>query len=165
MTSELVRWESLELAVRYVLTQESDSVIVNVVAEGRNVTPMPFTVCGHFAFWSLGFQPSPEVQAEITRFDRRTQYEGPILEISGDAFVPGGLECESTQIDPGESIARGMTFSFDPKAFEYWTGEVGLQCYFFTGNDGDAWHDVKRIDLGRIRIPIRPIGQAVRAPR
>ncbi len=159
-----IRWESLEFELRYVLTRQGDSVIVNVVAEGRNVTAEPFTSCGHFAFWSVTFLPSQEVFDEITRLGGRTPYEGPILDVSSDKFVPGPLVCEPVQVQPGESIARGMTFSFEPKAFEYWTGEVGIQCYFFTGNDGDEWRDVKRIGLGSLKVPIRPIGQPRRKP-
>jgi hypothetical protein len=164
-STEPVLWESLKFEFRYVLAQQDDSVIVNVVAEGKNMTATPFTVCGHFAFWSVAFLPSPEVYAEIIRLGGRTHYEGPILEVSGDKFVPGALECETVELGPGESIARGMTFSFDPEEFAYWTGEVGIQCYFFAGNNGDAWPDVKRIGLGMVRIPIRPIGQTVRPPR
>jgi hypothetical protein len=133
-------------------------VLVNVVAEGRNIAKESIVVCGHFSFFDAMFALSPDM------YDRSGEYDGHTLAVPGDFVPPDVLECEQTLLEPGESIAHGTSFSFDPRDFEDWTGEVSIQCYFFAGRDGTDWRDVKRVNLGSIRIPIRPIGQPLRRP-
>ncbi len=163
-STEPVHWESLEFELRYVLTQVGDSVIVNVVAEATNRASAPFVVCGRFTFMSAIFVISSESYTDAARIGGRMRYEGSTLDVPEDSFASPSLECESVQVGPGELIARGMTFSFDPEKFKFWTGEVGTQCYFYAGTDGQAFSEIWRINLGQIRIPIRPIGQPLRTP-
>ncbi len=163
---EPVRWESLEFEFRYILTQQADSVLVNLVAEARNVTAEPFTVCGRFSFWKATYRISSEVFYEVGKLGGRGSYDGPVLAVSADgSYSDRRLICHETTIPPGGSIARGMSFSFSAKTFEYWTGEVLVQCFFFAGRNGMQWSEGGwRIYLGEITVPIRPIGQPLRHP-
>ncbi len=59
-------------------------------------------------------------------------------------------------------MARGMAFSFYPNAFREHPGELWVYGVFLKGHHGDAWEDTSLIDLGEIRVPIRPIGMPIR---
>jgi len=159
---EPVRWGPLQFELRYVLTDQADSVLVNLVAEARNVAAAPFTVCGHFSYWSAYYNVSSEVFYEIAKLGGKVDYDGPVLDVSADNTAMVHLICDETTIPPGGTIARGMSFAFSSKTFEYWTGEVSVQCYFFAGKNGARWSEGWRVYLGQITVPIRPIGQPLR---
>ena len=159
---EPVRWDALEFELRYVLTEQDDSVLVNVVAEGKNVTDEPFSACGRFVFWD-SFVLSEEVSSELRR-SKNSEHEGlpAALDVSADT-VPKVLHCRPITVGAGHSISRGISFTFDPSAYEYWAADVRIQCYFFAGHEGVS-DVVWRVYLGDLTIPIRPIGQPLRAP-
>ena len=158
--TEPVRFESLELSLRYVLTQQDDSVVVNVVAEGRNVTADPVTVCGYFSFFDPIFIGAPDSHAWTTNEAPASGI--PYIKVRGDFIKLSTFECRSERLDPGEVIAHGMSFAFDPEEFKYWTAELAVDCYYFSGRDGVPWNDIKRVRLERLLVPIRPLGQPLR---
>jgi hypothetical protein len=141
-------------------------VVVNVIAEGRNISDAPIEVCGCFSFWQAKYGWSAEVIGDHVRFgpaDRSIVYPThPWLDVPAQECGGAVLECSSTVLAPGEYLVEGMGFFFYPRAFAYWTGEVEVKCFFFGGKDGTRWRDVDRVDVGTIKIPIRPIGQAFR---
>ncbi len=51
-STDTVRHGDLEFAMRYTLAEQGDSVVVNLIAEGRNVSDRSVTVCGCFSFWN-----------------------------------------------------------------------------------------------------------------
>jgi hypothetical protein len=164
-STEAVRHDDLELSMRYVLAEEGDSVVVNVVAEARNVSARTVIVCGCFSLWDTRYRGGPDDFSQVRFGPARTPSPGTIL---ATLDVPP-LECDGVFLNeerhallPGESIARGMTFAFYPNAFREDTGELRVYGTFLTGQRGDRWEDATPIVLGIITVPIRPIGMPIR---
>ena len=162
-STEAVRHDDLELSMRYVLAEEGDSVVVNVIAQARNVSDRTVSVCGCFSLWDTRYRGGPDSQMRFG--SARTPSPGTIL---ATLDVPP-LECDGAFLNeerrallPGESIARGMTFAFYPNAFREDTGELRVYGAFLTGQRGDRWEDATPIVLGFITVPIRPIGMPIR---
>ena len=157
---EPVRWDALEFELRYVMTAQDDSILVNVVAEGKNITDVPFSMCGRFIFWDR-YRLSNDFDPEsVSEGDRMRAEHASVLNVTADN-VPKSLECTAETVDPGDFIARGLSFAFDPKAYEYWTGELQVRCVFLAGHEGMS-DIIWRVDLGDVIIPIRPLGQVRR---
>lgn len=164
-STEAVRHDDLELSMRYVLAEEGDSVVVNVIAQARNVSDRTVSVRGCFSLWDTRYRGGPDDFSQMRSGPARTPSPGTILTTldvppleCGGAF----LNEERRTLLPGESIARGMTFAFYPNAFREDTGELRVYGAFLTGQSGDRWEDATPIVLGFITVPIRPIGMPIR---
>jgi hypothetical protein len=171
----VVRGRGMEFFLRYVLVEAGDSVVVTVVAEGRNVLDTPITEEACFSFSDARFRRAPD-HLNCIRLTRTPSTPDsvlfPMLEVPP-------LECDEARegewspILPGELISRSMTFSFFPNAFRDWPGELHVQCVFTMAAQRDQlkgagpnagarpWAGAWSFDIGTIKIPIRPIGMPI----
>ena len=145
--------------MRYVLAEEGDSVVVNVIAEGRNVSDRTVAICGGLSLWDTRCMGGPDDFSQVRLGPARTPPPGTIFTTLD---VPP-LECDGAFLNEerrallaGESISRGLTFAFYPNAFREQTRELWVYGVFFAGQRGDRWEDATPIDLGFIKVPIRP---------
>lgn len=162
-SSTPVRSGPLELSVRYLLTEDGDSIGARVVAEGKNVTGDAVTICGCFSFWKVEYSSGPEWCDSIPLGGSRP-YPGRILQVDARECDSPALDCDPVVLEPSESYRRELSFAFRPRDFEVWTGEIHVTCIFFHGRQGGAWGDTERAVLTPLpfRVPIRPIGMPYR---
>jgi hypothetical protein len=158
-----VKHGPLELTVGYRLAAFSDSLRVEVTIRGENVSKKTTAVCGCLSFWDASFGLGPECWGDVPLghvqgwMDTRPK---PSVHRAG-CETPV-FEGDMINLAPGKYVSRTMMFSFRPEEFREKTGEVLIQCYYFTGKSGQKWEDVERVDLGVIAVPIRPPGMPAR---
>jgi hypothetical protein len=164
-STRAVRQGDLEFSMRYVMAEQGDSVIVNVIAEGRNAANDPVTVCGCFSLWNTRYRSGPDDLSQMRLAPAPTPEPGTVF----TSLDVSPLECDGSRFKevprvllPGETIARGMVFSFYPNAFTEHPGELWVYGVFLSGHRGDAWEDTELVDLGWIKVPIRPIRMPIR---
>ena len=156
-----IRWGDIEYSLRYTLAQDGDSVLVNVIAEGRNTSKKARAVCGYFSMWT-SYGPSPDLfvtEGDMARLRYPEEPGMPRLKVRGINTSSPVLDCKAVTLAPGECIERGMAFRFDPKTFEKWTGVLTVKALFNYGRSGDRWENTDCVAVGGIYVPIRPIGQ------
>lgn len=163
-STDTIRYDDVVLSMRYVLTEQGDSVVVNVIAEGTNVSDTPLTDSGCLSLWETRYNWGPD-HFECIGFGGPGNFPDSLLFPSLD--VPPA-ECEGARLPraasvlhPGERIVRGMAFSFFPDAFRLLPGELNITCLYFHGKPGARWEDATSIFVGTIKIPIRPIGMPI----
>ncbi|HEX5133524.1 MAG TPA: carboxypeptidase regulatory-like domain-containing protein [Candidatus Krumholzibacteria bacterium] len=164
-TTDTVRHGDIEFWMRYVLAGQGDSVVVNVIAEARNASDHPVAVCGCFSLWNTRYGRGPDDLSQIPLGPARTPDPGTIFTTLD---VPP-LECGTPRFEeavrtllPGETLARGLVFSFFENAFRDHPGVLEVDGVFRMGRRGDAWEDTDLVDLGTLTVPIRPIGMPIR---
>jgi hypothetical protein len=150
----------LEFSLRYCLADEGDSILVNVIAEGRNVSNAPMSTCGCFSIWhsydiSLDVWIK-EIPPSVSLIKRLPVPVVPHWRCYPDA---PRLECVAEIVAPGSSVARGIAFKFSRSDFSRWTVDLDLKATYLAGVDGTDWDHTQQVILERLVVPIRPIGQ------
>jgi hypothetical protein len=159
-----IRHGAFEYSLRYTLAEQGDSVIVNVIAEARNVSGEPVWWSGYFSFPFARYGFGPDTFPCIRLGASSHPPEGvliPTLEISVAGSVGASIPASRALIEPGGVMARGIAFSFFPNAFRVVTGVETIDCALYLGPAGTRWEDAEFLSLGIIRIPIRPIGMPI----
>jgi hypothetical protein len=131
-----VQSHGLEFRVQYDFDYTGESTVVTVRAKATNISSDPLSVCGVFSY---------------LYFDRKT------LVASRRSSSPT-IECESRDLEPGESIADTFRFTYETEAASIYPSEYHLWSWFFNGENGIRWENSNGKQLGVLEIPkkVRP---------
>jgi hypothetical protein len=134
---EPVRLDDLELSMRFTLEERGDSVRARVSAEAMNTSTHSVDVCGCFSFWRIANVPGTIVGT--------TECDGATL------------QCQPVRLGRGDVMERHFDFSFVPGSTDDWYPDLAwVECQFYRGRPGDAWHDAESIALQPLEVPLGP---------
>jgi hypothetical protein len=144
----------LEFQSRFILTQDADSTVVNIVLTGENTGNQTIDLCGVFSFLILRYRIGSERLPNRNLNDRNERFFGTTLRVGIGQNVTPLLVCTELAINPGEAISDTLRFSYRTEHFKRVTGDVRFWCLFFHGEDGAHWEDTEFIDIGVMDVPI-----------
>ena len=109
-----------------------DSTIIQIVANGNNLSEKTHSICGVYAF----------VQTPWTT----------VLEGSGGYNAGPRIHCRNEDLLPGASLSDSLSLSYLTSDYENRPGLVQLWCWFFYGTDGAFWEGTDFVELGILDI-------------